>query len=575
MTAMPPGANAGRALPARLASGIIQGMTRTIRAACLFLLLSAVFTAAYCQAPLYYSNQHQYSLHGLARAGHGLLADDWLANTADPTPAFSALVAFTAGHLHPWGFHVYHALLLGAYAAAMLGLFIYLSEPAGSSRRDKPGGSLSRRWPVFLFLLLATHCALFRWLSYQLVNFDYPWFLQAGVAGQYILGSMLQPSVFGVLLVVALCLFVHDRPYLAALCTGLAGAIHSTYFLMGAMVTLGFLVALLLERRPRAAVVTGAIALAVVLPAVVDTVLRFAPTSPDVFARAQDVLVNLRIPHHSRVDLWLDPVAWLQIGWVLVALALTWRTRLFPVLAVPAAQAVLLTLVQLATGSQALALLFPWRISSVLVPVATAVILARLVLVRALPLDGTPARALSFAGILALAAAGVWISATGQGFRPNDDELPLLDFVRANRSPGEVYLLPVRVPDLAKSTRGSLSSDFKPLPDKRRDQKVIPIDLQRFRLYTGVPIYVDFKSIPYKDTDLLEWRDRLLFAEAAGREVVAGRLAGALPGLRERGITHVVTPASARPPDVTVEKVYEDEVYRVYRLEVGNQPVNR
>ena len=61
------------------------------RAALLFLAGSAVFAAAYCQAPLFYSNQNQYFLHGLARAGEGTLSDDWLANTRDPTPAFSKL----------------------------------------------------------------------------------------------------------------------------------------------------------------------------------------------------------------------------------------------------------------------------------------------------------------------------------------------------------------------------------------------------------------------------------------------------------------------------------------------------
>src|SRR3977135_1083966 len=80
----------------------------------LFLLGTALFAAAYCQAPLYYSNQNQYFLHGLANAGQGLLREDWLANTGDPTPVFSALVAFTAQTLHPWAFHVYYALLLGA-----------------------------------------------------------------------------------------------------------------------------------------------------------------------------------------------------------------------------------------------------------------------------------------------------------------------------------------------------------------------------------------------------------------------------------------------------------------------------
>ena len=51
-----------------------------------FLLVACVFSLAYGQAPLYYSNQNQYFLHGLAQAGVGHLHEDWLANTVDPTP---------------------------------------------------------------------------------------------------------------------------------------------------------------------------------------------------------------------------------------------------------------------------------------------------------------------------------------------------------------------------------------------------------------------------------------------------------------------------------------------------------
>src|SRR5579883_3127440 len=77
------------------------------------LVLSAVaFAAAYGQAPLYYSNQNQYFLHGLAAAGDGQLRADWLARTADPTPVFSGLVAWTARFLHPAAFYLDHAALL-------------------------------------------------------------------------------------------------------------------------------------------------------------------------------------------------------------------------------------------------------------------------------------------------------------------------------------------------------------------------------------------------------------------------------------------------------------------------------
>jgi hypothetical protein len=522
----------------------------------LFLAGSAVFSAAYCQAPLYYSNQNQYFLHGLARAGYGLLDEDWLANTADPTPAFSTLVALTARHLHPWAFHVYHALLLGAYAAAMLGLFAWLAGPE----------TAARRWPAFLLVFVAVHSALARWLSYRLAHDDYPWFLQAGVAGQYVLGAMLQPSVFGVLLVLAVCLFARGRPFLAAVFTGLAGDLHATYLLPGAMLTLGFMTALLAERRLRAALGVGALALVLVLPAVAYVLLRFGPTSPEAYALAQDVLVNLRIPHHARVDLWLDPVAGLQIVWVVLALALTWRTRLFPVLAVPFALAALLTGAQVATGSRALALLFPWRVSAVLVPIATTVVLSRLVALPALPLGGKAVGLASAFGVAALAGAGVWIMANRMGFRLGDDELPMMDFVRGSRSPGDVYLVPVRVPDLTKQPRGSLSSDFKPLAEKKVSTRVIPVDLQRFRLYTGAPIYVDFKSIPYKDTDVLEWRDRLFQARSLQEEVAAGRLDSALAELRRLGVTHLVTPAGQRLSAPGLEWTYEDSAYQVYRL---------
>ena len=56
-------------------------------------VLAAAFAAAHTQAPLFFSNQNQYLLHGLAAAGYGHLSADWLSTTADPTPLFSAGVA--------------------------------------------------------------------------------------------------------------------------------------------------------------------------------------------------------------------------------------------------------------------------------------------------------------------------------------------------------------------------------------------------------------------------------------------------------------------------------------------------
>jgi hypothetical protein len=535
----------------------LAGLARRPAAAVvLFAIGTALFSLAYCQAPLYYSNQNQYFLHGLARAGEGL-AEDWLARTLDPTPVFSALVAFTARYLHPWLFHVYYALLQGAYAAALVGLFVRVARPDVARRH----------WPVFAALLVAAHAALLRWCSYRWLGQDYPWYLQAGVAGQYVLGAMFQPSTFGVLLVVAVCLFAWGRVVLAAVCVALAATVHSTYLLPGALLVAGFMTALVVEGRLRQAVGVGALALLLVLPVSLYVFLTFRPTGPETFAASQWLLAHIRIPHHATVDLWLDRIASYQLIWMGAGIALA-RPRLRIALAVAAAGAVLLTLVQVWTESNTLALLFPWRLSAVLMPIATAVILSRLVAVAVLPAWSEPRRTavISAVVVLALAAAGVWIMVAGLGFQSGREERGLLEYARRTRRPGDMYFVPVTVPELAQTTRGSLSSDFKPIADKRRDARVIPPDLQGFRLATGVPIFVDFKSIPYKDIEVAEWYYRLIIvAEGVQKDLAKGE-GWAVAGLRGWGVTHVVVPAGQRVEWAGVEKVFEDEHYRVYRI---------
>jgi hypothetical protein len=342
---------------------------------------------------------------------------------------------------------------------------------------------------------------------------------------------------------------------------------HPTYLLSAAMLTLAFMAALWAEGQARQSVKLAVWTLVLVLPATVYVLVQFAPTSATTYAQAQSELVNLRIPHHSRPDLWFDRVAAIQVGWVLLAFLLAGKGRLRFVLGIPFLLALVLTLVQVATGSNTLALLFPWRISSVLVPIATAVILARLSAIPASSLEVVAGGVLSVLLTAGLVAGGVWISVKGLAFYTSAEELPLLKFVHDNKVAGDVYFVPVPVPlpELAKTTRGSLSSDFKPLPDKKIDRRIIPGDLLRFRLHTGAPIFVDFKSVPYKDTEVLEWRDRLDAAVAIQKQLRTGQVQEALAELRKRGVTHLVVPGGQEVRG-EVEQVYKDAHYRVYRL---------
>jgi hypothetical protein len=319
---------------------------------------------------------------------------------------------------------------------------------------------------------------------------------------------------------------------------------------------------------------TGVLALLLVAPVVAYVLIAFAPTSPETFRQAQSILVHFRIPHHTRVDLWLDLIAGMQITLVLLALFLVRRIALLGVLGVPFALAALLTVVQVLSGSDTLALLFPWRISAVLVPIATCIILSRLVDEIPSWIEKPEARWTAALVGVGLVAGGGWITLTHQGFQVNDNELGVLEEVRKRKQPGEVYFIPVTVPKLAATTHGSLSSDFKPLPGKLVDTRIIPVDMQRFRLATGAPLYVDFKSIPYADLDVLEWRRRINLAEWIGwfqQESEWGQRK-ALRLLHDEGVTHLVWPASQELTDPGWERMYEDRFYRVYRMRPGALP---
>jgi hypothetical protein len=526
----------------------------------MFVFWSLLFGLGYTQPPLYYSNQNQYFLHGLAHAGRGFLNEDWLTNTADPTPLFSALVAFTSRYLHESFFYLYFILLLGIYLHALIGIFDHVTRGRANS--------LSRLG--FLAVLMFLHSAPLRWTSAQIFGVDYPWYIQDGVANQYILGAGLQPSVFGVLLVLSISTFLRGRPFLAATWASLAGLMHSTYLLSAAFLMLPYLYLLVRDKRISAALFVGLSALLLVSPVVIHDLRTFGPSSPETFADAQHILAHFRIPYHALVDCWLDGIAWAQIGWMLVAIYLVRDSRLVVILLVMSVLSLALTLVQVATGNDTLALLFPWRTSAILVPIATAVVLTRVIPgLFAWISEGAPRweRALQAACIAILAVSvtgGVFIIYFGLGYRTNEEEMKLLDYIRANRAEGDKYLLPVEVPKFTSGKKGVASLNFTPPPRRSKQRQNISVDLQQFRLFTGAPIYIDFKSIPYKDVEVLEWHRRLLWNDQLYQQRDWNDRITA--ELRDRGITHVVTAADRDVRCDALERVYEDDSFRLYRV---------
>jgi hypothetical protein len=531
------------------------------------LFWAALFAAACGQAPLYYSNQNQYLLHGLKIAGRGDLAHDWLANTVDPTPIFSAGIAYAYTYAGEWAFFAINAVLQSIYFVSLIALI----DATFGLPQSRPARF------VLLTLLVAVHSIAARWaslyvtgtalplyLNWHTTAVDIPRLLHHGVAGQYLFGQGLQPSTIGVLLVTSMAAFARGRLIFAAVFAALACTVHPTYMLAAAMLTLAYMMVLLGRRRWFAAIFVGAVTLLAVAPIIYYSWTTFEPTNSNDHAAALRLLVDTRIPHHAAVGQWFDKMARLQVTWIAVGMLASLRTRLFPLLTIPAICAVLLTLAQMAPDNPAviewlrargveqtilaklpdygkmLALMFPWRISVVLVPVATTAILTRMVAMitpypgRSVWL-GRLARFPAAILLAAVVAGGLYITFREPGLMyPTDSaELPIMEFVRNHRQTGDVYLIPIK-------------------------------DLERFRLFTGAAIFVDWKAIPYKDMDVLEWRRRI---EQAQHWYANNDWDTVSKEMQGEKVTHVVIPAANAPAmPKALEREFADSTYQLHRV---------
>ncbi len=496
------------------------------------LLWGALFALAYGQSPLFTSNQHQYFLHGLAKSGYGLLGQDWLAGTLDPTPAFTALVEFTQRWIHPIAFYAYYGVLLALY---VFSLHRILAERFDlTSSRLRTFGSL--------LTLTVLHSAALRFVLARALGDAF--LLEGGFAGQRLLGPVLQPSSFGALLMVSLALFLSGRPHGAGAAAALAAAVHPTYMLPAASLVGGYLWLLAMrEGQTGRALTTGMTALILVLPALLYSVTVFRPTSPTTWRQASEVLVDFRLPHHADPRAWFGPASLFRAGVIALGLQLTWRTRLAPLMLALIGAGGLLSGLRILTGSHRLALLFPWRVSTVLVPICSGLLLFWLL--------RTPARRVEkwsrahrgwllctmWACGALLAAVGIARTGLLEVDQRQGPDQRVYSYVRQQRAAGQVYLIPPK--------------------------------LQEFRLETGAPAFVDFKSIPYQDVEVLAWYERVQQARFFYRDDPALINCDVLDSILElERVTHVVLGAEQfglECPQLSV--TYKDDHYAVFVLD--------
>jgi len=508
------------------------------------LVMCLLFAGAFYQAPLFSSNQNTYFLPGLAQAGYGYLSTDWLANQTDLITLFSSMVALVHTYGRDWIFHLLFMVLATVYAASLSAI---VADVFGAQWRWTQA-------TLFLLLLTLLHCA---WALTSVAD-AFPALRHGvqliqklagisinGVAGQTILRPIFQPSTFGVLMLAGMAFFLYRREFACILCVLLAAAIHPTFILHAGIVTAACMIILISENQTRKAITVGVFALLAVLPILIHVASVVQSSSPALHAEAQSILVNERIPHHAKISVWFSSSAVLKIAIIAAGIAVSFRNkRVFLFLLICALCSVLLSLLQLATGNASLALLFPWRLSTWLVPTSMAILLGggSIAIVRLLDAY-VPAKLQSVrTGIVGVSIALV----VG------------MSFLGAKKTiNGGLAMPPSGVASYAKGH--ALAGQTY----------LIPLKFENFRLASGLPVFIDWKSHPFRDEEVIEWHHRIQLAQAFYQAKNSDAAARALAAIQaDAAITHIIVkPGQENLFDaLQVEPLFRDDQYVLVKL---------
>jgi hypothetical protein len=495
-----------------------------------FLVWALIFGVIYAQSPLFTSNQNAYFLHGIADAGFGYLSHDWLATRQESMPVFTWLVYLTTIVFHSKvPFYFYYILLMGVYLFSMAGIMDMLFN----LRRSRI------RLLAFTAVFLAAHSAALRFLLSRLVSTDSTFLFEGGVAGQRILGQVFQPSTFGVFLVLSIYLFMRKRLFWSLVPIAVAVYFHPIYLLGGALLTIAYMWMIFhSEHNLKRSVLLGTVSLLLVAPALIYTIIMFWDPNPILAKEALTILVNFRNPQHALITDWLNWTVAVQTLVLLAGLFIVRKTRLFTILLIVTSGVVILTIIQVVTANKWLALIFPWRVSVLLVPMGTTILIAFGVTrfmdwLRERHKAESRVAWFSIILIIGLMIVGGLRFQIESARQLADPALPMMNYVTAYKSPGDLYLVPSK--------------------------------MENFRLVTGAPILVDFKFAPDRDADVVEWYERLKWVSwfYQGAEPCDTVLKIAA----QYGVTHVVTVTGYKPTICkNLQTVYKDANYRIYAL---------
>lgn len=446
----------------------------------------------------------------MGHGGFGYLENDWMVQTADPLPAFSAAIQFLFEHNLLWVTYLIQSFCVWIYA-----FFSFRMVNVIWNNRD-----VQSQWLFYVFFFILHSPALF---------FDLHW----GLSFQYLIIQYLQPSSFSVLYIPTLYFFFRRKYLLSVVLMLIPALFHGIYILVGSALFFACFSYFFVKEKPSRPIIIASIVYSIIaLLILIFNFMSFQSDTGELSEQANRIIATERIPHHTsvysifRFDLIIKMIFLLSaIFWVRKPLP-KWILQVLALLLIPAILSTFL--LQNATIS----LTTPWRFSVVLIPLGfiffstklSEWINEKLGKSKIIPIISITA---------CLFISGLGIHWTALEFKKKIEGSEMLSWINSRQ--GQFYEATFLVHPVTKYA-------------------------ESFRLTTGIPIYVNWKTHPYDNAEVLEWFNRLQTAKHFyTREATSTEREDIL---KETNISHVVV---RNDEEIAINgiKVYEDEVFQI------------
>ncbi len=389
-------------------------------------------------------------IHSIKYFDTNKLENDWIANQAHHLPVFVKFNYFLIKFFSSKIIYFMHGVLL-----ALCALYLFL---------------ISKN----LFPKLETRNLTIIWFAFFIILFHENSFF-SGVAGQSVIDVGYQPASFGILFFIGIYYFMMKKYFLCILLICLGASFHPTYVLHSGFLVLGILSYLILSKNYKNFFKTLIIYSILILPITLFIIINFLTIDKNLIALGQEILLD-RIPHHADIRYWLSYKDLFFFVTYIYALYIVRNKNFFIFFLIFGTCPILVSLIQYFLNINSIALAFPWRSSVFITPISSVIILSSWI--EKIKLDIHKLKIMSFS-LLLFTSTFFFIKS---------------HFIKDLNGKFTKKIM------LSKEIKNNFDSI---------ERILIPTNLDYIRMYTGLPIFINWKHHAFRFDQLIEWRQRM------------------------------------------------------------------